>query len=360
MEIQAQLDAERNQNVNEDGKGNSLFSEVEDRRQRVESQLSTLTKKYDIMKEGYDGKVSELQKVKMHNSQLLSIAGTRNDTEHVNRLEEMLNQEKEKVRVLMEKLDTIDSLKTNHNPLASSVGANQQDSDVSLMETDTSDVAAGQHTLESSEYKYLAHLLTEADNKNKKAQEELRKQVRQNMEESDKQRELCRKLHNHEQQINKLKADNYTLKIQIEEDKANNLVNKSSKKEVKKKKIVEYITFGSEEKENTADNKEKFIVKEVVKHTGSKAPVESEVEKGTTFKEEVEGGKEEGEPVKKRRGIVLCDKVEEIGVDGESVQKDLVDEAKEKKAVEKKPKGGRKHFGDKKVVVAEAEQCNQQ
>jgi len=28
MEIQAQLDAERNQNVNEDGKGNSLFSEV--------------------------------------------------------------------------------------------------------------------------------------------------------------------------------------------------------------------------------------------------------------------------------------------------------------------------------------------
>ena len=38
-------------------------------------------------------------------------------------------------------------------PLASSVGANQQDSDVSLMETDTSDVAAGQHTLESSEYK---------------------------------------------------------------------------------------------------------------------------------------------------------------------------------------------------------------
>lgn len=55
-------------------KGNSLFSEVEDRRTIVESQMSHLRAKYEEMKASYDAKVAQLHKVKMHNVALLNMA----------------------------------------------------------------------------------------------------------------------------------------------------------------------------------------------------------------------------------------------------------------------------------------------
>ena len=93
MELQAQLDAVTMDNLNEEGKGNSLFSEVNDRRERVENQLKVYEKKYEVLKNNYNVKMAELQKTKVHNTKLLSIAVSSSRLED---LEELLASERTK------------------------------------------------------------------------------------------------------------------------------------------------------------------------------------------------------------------------------------------------------------------------
>lgn len=55
-------------------KGNSIFSEVEDRRHLVESQLAALKAKYENLRVQYDAKVQQLQRVKLHNVSLMNVS----------------------------------------------------------------------------------------------------------------------------------------------------------------------------------------------------------------------------------------------------------------------------------------------
>ena len=110
-ELQAQLDAVAINDLNEDGKGNSLFSEVNDRREKVETQLKVYEEKFAMLKSNYDVKLAELQKTKMHNAKLLSIAGTSvSDSGHAARLEELLATERNKNKSLRERLDTMEQM----------------------------------------------------------------------------------------------------------------------------------------------------------------------------------------------------------------------------------------------------------
>merc|ERR1719510_2240389 len=68
-EVEALLEAERQGKLDRSGKGNSLFSEVEDRREKVEVQLKVFEEKFSLLKENYDSKLRELQKTKLHNAQ---------------------------------------------------------------------------------------------------------------------------------------------------------------------------------------------------------------------------------------------------------------------------------------------------
>merc|ERR1719447_1275383 len=77
VELEALLEAERQGKLDRSGKGNSLFSEVEDRREKVEVQLKVFEEKFSLLKENYDGKLRELQKTKLHNAQLLGLVGGR-------------------------------------------------------------------------------------------------------------------------------------------------------------------------------------------------------------------------------------------------------------------------------------------
>ncbi len=70
-----QLEAERPGRLDGQGKGNSLFSEVKDRREKVEVQLKVYKEKYGLLKENYDVKLAQLQKTKVHNAQLVGWAG---------------------------------------------------------------------------------------------------------------------------------------------------------------------------------------------------------------------------------------------------------------------------------------------
>ena len=117
--LQAQLDAIQLNNVNEDGKGNSLFSEVNDRREKVETQLKVYEERYDLLKSNFDVKMAELQKTKMHNAKLLSIAGNSySDNGQVSRLEELLSTERNKNKTLRERLDTLEKLSLSNDAVA--------------------------------------------------------------------------------------------------------------------------------------------------------------------------------------------------------------------------------------------------
>ena len=60
QELEQQLELERQGKVDRDGKGNSLFSEVEDRREKVEVQLRVFEDKYGLLKENYDCKLAQV------------------------------------------------------------------------------------------------------------------------------------------------------------------------------------------------------------------------------------------------------------------------------------------------------------
>jgi predicted nucleic acid-binding Zn-ribbon protein len=108
--LEQQLESERQGRLDGQGKGNSLFREVEDRREKVEAQLKVYEEKFDLLKENYDVKMAQLQKTKMHNAQLLGLVGGRGggDSEQTSRLEELLTAERATNRQLGDRLDALE------------------------------------------------------------------------------------------------------------------------------------------------------------------------------------------------------------------------------------------------------------
>jgi len=348
MEMEAQLEAVRAGQVNEDGKGNSLFSEVNDRREKVENQLKVYEEKYTLLKENYDIKLAQIQKTKLHNAQLLSIAGSRGDTGHTARLEELLAAERNKNKALSDRLDTIEKLGSAVQGVAS-VKSEEQEPDSSMVV---------QHTA-SDEYAYLTTIVTETQQKNADLQKELQQQFRQNLEDSDKLRDMTRKVHQLETSLQKFKADNYSLKMQIDDLKCKKGDQKVAKKEPVK--IKEMLDFGNKEK--ATDKKEEFVLKEKIVNkivsNVSEAPPTLDNVSPLEEKENVllsELGKT------KKKSAMFAETVQEISTSGETEAVKLKDDAPKPKIRPSKPQG-KKQFGAKNTVMVtegEGAECKQQ
>ena len=184
-ELDALLEAERQGKLDRSGKGNSLFSEVEDRREKVEVQLKVFEEKFSLLKENYDSKLRELQKTKLHNAQLLGLVGGRGGgEEHSARLEELLEVEKERNRQLSDRLDSLEK-----GGLAGQVVAEEQ---VPVVK-EGGEGEVGQHTT-SPEFAYMAGLVKELKGRVGELQGQMQAQLRQNLQDSDKLREMARKV----------------------------------------------------------------------------------------------------------------------------------------------------------------------
>ena len=189
--------------------------------------------------------MSELQKTKMHNAKLLSIAGSgRNDSGQVSRLEELLTAERNKNKILRERLDSLEKLSVREEPTPAMAGPGLEEGD---------DTGVVPHT-QSSEYSYLSDLLKQTKSANNDLKSQLQLQMRQSLEDSDKIRELTRKVNMFDSSSQKLKADNYSLKIQIDELKCKKGDQQVSKKEPVK--IFEKLHF--ERKPEAENPKEEF------------------------------------------------------------------------------------------------------
>jgi len=358
MELEAQLEAVRAGEINEDGKGNSLFSEVNDRREKVENQLKVYEDKYQTLKENYDIKLAQLQKTKMHNAQLLSIAGTRGDSGHASRLEELLAAERNKNKTLRDRLDSLEKLASTQQVIAVPFQAsNTAKSDGQEMD----ETVIVQHTA-SEEYGYLSTILSETQNKNAELEKQLQQQFRQNLEDSDKLRDMTRKVHQSETSLQKLKADNYTLRMQVDDLKCKKGDQKVAKKEPVK--IVEMLKFAKKEPEQVDYDKKEFVLKENVVNkpinniASEKPPALDNIspleEKENMFKAECEKPK--------KKSACFAETVEEISAEGETESAKLKDDAPKPKIRPSRPQG-KKQFGSKNtVMVAEQEgaECKQQ
>ena len=345
MELQAQLDAMQMDNVNQDGKGNSLFSEVNDRREKVETQLKIYQENFEVLKKNYDIKMSELQKTKMHNAKLLSIAGSgRNDSGQVSRLEELLTAERNKNKILRERLDSLEKLSVREEPTPAMAGPGLEEGD---------DTGVVPHT-QSSEYSYLSDLLKQTKSANNDLKSQLQLQMRQSLEDSDKIRELTRKVNMFDSSSQKLKADNYSLKIQIDELKCKKGDQQVSKKEPVK--IFEKLHF--ERKPEAENPKEEFVLKEKTinrpKSSKTPSPAKKDIEK-------VKENQPEEKP--KKKAAFFAENVEKISVEGEK-ETSALSSSSPKEKVKLKPQG-KKKFGAANTIYVDteanqAEQCKQQ
>merc|ERR1719450_1011735 len=347
MELQAQLDALAIDNVNEDGKGNSLFSEVNDRREKVETQLKVYEEKYELLKNNYDIKMAELQKTKMHNAKLLSIAGSNfSDSGHTARLEELLTLERNKNKTLRDRLDDLDKL----TPAVVVPGPGQ------VMESD--DTMVIPHT-QSDEYSYLSTLLTNTQKSNGELKKQLQEQFRLSLEDSDKIREMTRKVNQLDSSMQKLKAENYTLKIHIDELKCKKGEQKIVKKEPKL--IYEKLVF---EKKNEPETSQKvndeFVLKETIannKPTTSNKSVQPT--KDVNEKENVTVAAEKP----KKKAACFAESVEKISTEGEKETSSLKANSPKEKVRPKKPEGKKKFGAANTVFVSDqdtAGECKQQ
>ena len=345
MELQAQLDAMQMDNLNQDGKGNSLFSEVNDRREKVETQLKVYQENFDVLKKNYDIKMAELQKTKMHNAKLLSIAGSsHNDSGQVSRLEELLTAERNKNKILRERLDSLEKLSAREEASPAMAGPGQMEGD---------DTVVVPHT-QSEEYSYLSSLLRQTKSANNDLRGQLQLQMRQSLEDGDKIRELTRKVNMFDASSQKLKADNYSLKIQIDELKCKKGDQKVTKKEPVK--IFEKLHF--ERKPEAENPKEEFVLKEKTINRPKSSKTPSPAKKDA---EEVKENQPAEKP--KKKAAFFAENVEKISVEGEK-ETSALSSSSPKEKVKSKPQG-KKKFGAANTIYVDteanqAEQCKQQ
>ena len=364
--LEQQLEVER-QDQGGEGRGNSLFSEVEDRREKVEHQLRVYEEKYVVLKENYDVKMAQLQKTKLHNAALLGLVGGRGGEQgQVARLEDLLEQERSRSRVLGERLDCLEK-----------AGEGARLEQVVVFSAKEGEVE-GQHTT-SPEYQYLASLVKDLQEKERQVklppnrqnpslpqvQKQLQQQLRQNLDDSDKLREMTRKMNLSEQSLQKSRADNYSLRMNIDELKTKNGDQKVMKKETKK--IVEMLKFDKKEEVVVSKVEEEvFVLKETVliKENSMKGDrtKEETKHKMTADPENKENLTVEEKP--KRKGASFADTVEVLDGEGGVEATKLKEEPQEKvQGRRQQPRGRRQGGASNTVRVAEqevAQECKQQ
>ena len=192
-------------------KGNSLFSEVEDRRHLAEEKLKRCEIKLEKYKISYDQKVSEMHKLRMQNIHLLKLgsnASGKCEQVQVERLQELLEAEKSKNRILSDQISS------------NSTGSEKPS--------------------------------TKNQNQNE-LMDQLKKYMRQSLEDSDKLSELTKLSGNLERQLSKLKAENATLKIRLSDLKTQTKTPSTSslpapKEGKQSEEKIEQIFFNNENK----------------------------------------------------------------------------------------------------------------
>ena len=213
-------------------KGNSLFSEVEDRRHLVERQMRAMRAKMESFQSKMEVQRMQLRKVRQDNLQLLAQTTTRCDRAREARLEELLGVEKARSRGLADRLDKLEKLQKTACSLPGGpsdeyaylnamldMEKRKYEELQKMLKVSIENFVGTTIVKEYSSYlsmKDCLHVLFSHPPK-LLISSPLQTQTMQNLFESDRMLELTRKVGSLEFEVSRGKAENYRLKMKLEE-----------------------------------------------------------------------------------------------------------------------------------------------
>lgn len=194
LELQALLEAERVSQTNPEKRGNSIFSEVEDRRQQVERHLAKLTTLLDKEKKKNLDLQAEIVKVKNQVAFLACGGNNAESSRSVDQLENLLRSTNSQNKDLLQKIE--------------------------VLEKKAQSACYPVPQLEDTK-KWMQAMLSQKQEENDKLRAEIRDHIRANLCQNDQTMQLTKRFHEAEKNFQRARGEVFRLKLQIEEMMAN-------------------------------------------------------------------------------------------------------------------------------------------
>ncbi|KAF4085506.1 hypothetical protein AMELA_G00095940 [Ameiurus melas] len=199
QELQIQFDQVLQQAQDPTSKGNSLFSEVEDKRAEIERQLISVKVQYQSLQKQHAFTKQQMVRMKVQISNMMQLQGIRADPAQLERLRVMLSEKNNEIETLMKKVQELQKLE---------VALENQSAGVSK-------------EIEFVDETYYTDLLKMQLSNSKKAAEKLKEELSmarmKALSESHRVLELERKLFASECALKQTRIDIVKLQVKIEE-----------------------------------------------------------------------------------------------------------------------------------------------
>ncbi|XP_053486629.1 protein Spindly isoform X2 [Ictalurus furcatus] len=199
QELQIQLDQVLQHAQDPNSKGNSLFSEVEDKRAEIERQLISVKVQYQSLQKQHAFTKQQMVRMKVQISNMMQLQGIRADPAQLERLRVMLSEKNNEIETLMKKVQQLQKLE---------VALENQSTGVSK-------------EIEFVDETYYTDLLKMQLSNSKKAAEKLKEELSmarmKALSESHRVLELERKLFTSECALKQMRIDIVKLQVKIEE-----------------------------------------------------------------------------------------------------------------------------------------------
>ncbi|XP_069792633.1 protein Spindly isoform X2 [Narcine bancroftii] len=200
QDLQIQLDQALHEARDPNSKGNSLFSEVEDRRAMMERQLIGLRVQYQSLQKQHAFSRQQLHRMKVQIATMLQIKGLQSDPGQLERLQSMLAQKNNEIQALVVKLRRLEKMEMNYDP-----GENHN-------EVDAAEFGDGQYYVE-----LLKLQVDNAKKENKTVNDELSLQRMKALAESQRVLEVERKFYASERQLKQYQSENMKLRVKLDD-----------------------------------------------------------------------------------------------------------------------------------------------
>uniref|UniRef100_A0A673HFN7 Protein Spindly n=1 Tax=Sinocyclocheilus rhinocerous TaxID=307959 RepID=A0A673HFN7_9TELE len=250
QDLQIQLEQVLQQAQDPNSKGNSLFSEVEDKRAEMERQLKSMKRQHESLQKQHALTKQHMHRMKMQIATLMQLQGNRADPAQLERLQFMLSDKNNEIESLMMKVRELEkakmTVKDQHPPAPSKEG-------------------------EVMDETYYTDLLKMQLSNSKKDAEKLKDELSmarmKALSESQRVLELERKLYGTEQALKQRHSDNMRLQVKLEELKMKYIPNEVNKVQVQKRRREKFPVAVPEEK--SAPSKEETATMDTEPSKGS-------------------------------------------------------------------------------------------
>ncbi|MBN3320689.1 SPDLA protein, partial [Atractosteus spatula] len=223
QDLQLQLDQILQQSQDPNSKGNSLFSEVEDRRAAMERQLISMKVQYQSLQKQHTFSRQQLHRMKVQIATLMQMKGCQADPGQLERLQSMLAQKNNEIEALMIKLRRLERAEMTIKAEPSSAPSGEGDSGDMTYYTDLLKMQ-------------LSNSVKEAE----RLGEELSVQRMKALAESQRVLEVERRLFSSERTLRLCQSENIKLQVQLDELRMKyqpNAVNKSQVAKRRREKL---------------------------------------------------------------------------------------------------------------------------